>query len=160
MVAFINRHRERYGVEPICAMLPIALSTCYEHKAREADPERMPPRAKRDEQLRPEFRREWEENFRVYGAKKIWRQLNPEAIYVARFAVERLMGEMGLCGVVRGKRVKTTSGRVGDSYDNALTRRSLDCTRPKSSVSVALGETSKTSSLPNWSVTPHRERFP
>lgn len=80
MLAFIDRHRERYGVEPICAVLPIAPSTYYAHKAREANPARWPPRAKRDAPLRSEIRRIWEENFKVYGVRKVWRQLGREGI--------------------------------------------------------------------------------
>jgi hypothetical protein len=108
MVAFIDAHRECYGVEPICKQLPIAPSTYYEHKAREADPERLPPRVRRDEALKPEIRRVWDEHFQVYGARKVWRQLNREQVPVARCTVERLMGVLGLQGVVRGKAYKTT----------------------------------------------------
>ena len=108
MIAYIDDHKDRYGVEPICAVLPIAPSTYYEHKARERDPDRLPPRVKSDLQLRKEITRVWQENFRVYGARKIWLQLNREMIDVARCTVERLMGDMGICGVVRGKKQKTT----------------------------------------------------
>ncbi len=110
MVSFIDDHREEYGVEPICAVVPIAPSTYYEDKAREADPERAPPRVRRDVTLRDEIRRVWDENFRVYGVRKVWRQLNREGITVARCTVGRLMRELGLRGVVRGRRVKTTVG--------------------------------------------------
>ncbi len=89
-------------------MLPIAPSTYYEHKARERGPDRAPARVRRNAQLRGEVRRVWDENFRVYGAKKVWRQLNREAIAVARCTVERLMRDLGLQGAVRGQRVKTT----------------------------------------------------
>ena len=78
MIAFINAHREVYGVEPICRMLPIAPSTYHEHTARRADPDRLPPRAKRDARLRLEIHRVWEENFQVYGVRKVWRQLRRE----------------------------------------------------------------------------------
>jgi transposase InsO family protein len=108
MVSFIDAHRDDYGVESICRQLPIAPSTYYEHKAREADPERLPPRVRRDEALKPEIRRVWDENFQVYGARKVWRQLNREQIPVARCTVERLMGVLGLYGAVRGKTYKTT----------------------------------------------------
>jgi len=83
MVSFIDTHRAEHGVEPICAQLPIAPSTYYEHKAREADPWRLPPRVRRDMELSDEIRRVWDENFRVYGARKVWRQLNREGITVA-----------------------------------------------------------------------------
>ncbi len=108
MVAFIDDHREEYGVEPICAMLPIAPSTYYSHKAREADPTRCSARAQRDEELREEIERVWEENFRVYGVRKVWRQLGREGIAVARCTVARLMKEEGWSGVVRGRRQYTT----------------------------------------------------
>jgi putative transposase len=108
MVAFIDAHRECYGVESICRQLPIAPSTYYEYKAREVDPQRLPPRAQRDNALLPVIRRVWDENFQVYGTEKVWRQLNREAIPVARCTVERLMGVMGLQGAVRGKVYKTT----------------------------------------------------
>ncbi len=108
MVSYIDDHKDRFGVEPICAVLPIAPSTYYESKARQRRPERRPPRAVRDERLKPEIRRVWEENYRVCGAHKVWKQLNREGIQVARCTVVRLMREMGLRGVVRGKKVKTT----------------------------------------------------
>ena len=108
MVSFIDDHRGEYGVEPICAVLPVAPSTDYEHKAREADPERAPLRVRRDVELRTEIRRVWEENFRVYGVRKVWRQLSREGIPVARCTVARLMRDLGLQGVVRGRRLKTT----------------------------------------------------
>ena len=84
MVSFIDEHRGSYGVEPICEVLPIAPSTYYEHKARERDPGRLPARAKRDQELRREVQRVFDENFQVYGARKIWKQLNREKIPVAR----------------------------------------------------------------------------
>jgi putative transposase len=84
MVAFIDAHREAYGVEPICAQLPIAPSTYYEAKARQTDPMRLPQRTQRDAQLRPEIERVWRANRRVYGAKKVWKEMNPQAIEVAR----------------------------------------------------------------------------
>ena len=102
MIACIDDHKDRYGVEPICAVLPIAPSTCYEHKAREANPERLPPRVQRDQALSGEVRRVWEENLQVHGARKVWRQLNREGIPAARCTVERLMRSQGLRGVVRG----------------------------------------------------------
>ena len=80
MVAFIDAHCGEYGVEPICAELPIAPSTYYERKAREADPRRLPARARRDRALKPEIARVWHENFCVYGARKEWKQLNRERI--------------------------------------------------------------------------------
>ena len=108
MVQFIDEHRETYGVEPICAQLPIAPSVYYEQKAREQDPSRSPARAVRDAELREEIERVWKENFGVYGARKVWRQLLREGIAVARCTVERLMRAMGLRGVVRGRKATTT----------------------------------------------------
>ena len=108
MVSFIDDHREECGVEPICRQLPIAPSIYHEQKAREADPSRLPKRAVRDAALREEIERVWKENFGVYGARKVWRQLIREKVDVARCTVERLMREMGLRGVVRGRKVKTT----------------------------------------------------
>ncbi len=75
MVSFIDMHRSEHGVEPICTVLPIAPSTYYEHLAKRADPSRLSDRARRDEALRPEIRRVFEENWRVYGVRKVWRQL-------------------------------------------------------------------------------------
>ncbi len=108
MVAFINAHRDDHGVEPICGMLPIAPSTFYEHKLLEANPELRSARAKRDDELRPEIRRIWDENRRVYGAYKVWRQLHREGQEVARCTIERLMRNLGISGVVRGRKYKTT----------------------------------------------------
>ena len=108
MVRYIDDHKDRFGVEPICAVLPIAPSTYYEQKARERDPDRRPLRAIRDEALKPEVQRVFDENFRVYGAHKVWTQLNREGLRVARCTVERLMKALGLRGVVRGKTFKTT----------------------------------------------------
>lgn len=108
MIAFVDDHRASYGVEPICRLLPIALSTYHAHRARQADPSRLPGRAKRDAELRAEIARVYAENFGVYGARKVWRQLKREGFEVARCTVERLMRAMGLQGAVRGKRIRTT----------------------------------------------------
>jgi len=102
---FIDEHRAVHGVEPICRVLPIAPSTYRAHAARLADPSRLSDRAKRDAGLRPEIRRVWEDNFKVYGVRKLWRQLNREGMAVARCTVARLMSELGLAGAVRGKPV-------------------------------------------------------
>lgn len=108
MIAFIDAHRDAYGVEPICRVLPIAPSTWHEHAARRADPSRLPARAKRDEVLKEEVRRVFDENFGVYGVRKVWRQMKREGFDIARCTVARLMRSMGLQGVIRGKPVKTT----------------------------------------------------
>jgi transposase InsO family protein len=109
MVSFVDEHREEHGVEPICQQLPIAPSTYYEQKAREADPSKLPNRAVRDAGLREEIERVWKEHFGVYGARKVWRQLKREKIGVARCTVERLMREMGLEGAIRGRKYKKTT---------------------------------------------------
>jgi putative transposase len=108
MIAFIDDHRDVYGVEPICRVLPIAPSTYHAHAARRADPSKAPPRVRRDAVLCAEIRRVWAENFGVYGVRKLWRQLGREGIDVARCTVARLMRQMDLQGVVRGKSVRTT----------------------------------------------------
>ena len=110
MIAFINDHRGAYGVEPICGVLPIAPSTDHEHVAKRANRERRSERARRDEALAADIRRVFAENFGVYGARKVWRQLWREGCAVARRTVERLMRTMGLQGAVRGKPVRTTIG--------------------------------------------------
>jgi len=108
MIAIIDEHREAYGVEPICKVLPIAPSTYYSHVAKRVDPEKLSARAKRDLVLKPEIARVFADNFEVYGVRKVWRQLQREGINVARCTVERLMQSMGLQGVIRGKPVRTT----------------------------------------------------
>jgi putative transposase len=108
MIAFIDDHREAHGVEPICKVLPIAPSTYHDHVAKRTDPEKLSARAKRDLLLKPQIERVFAENFEVYGARKVWRQLNREQIPVARCTIERLMAALGLRGVIRGKPVRTT----------------------------------------------------
>jgi putative transposase len=108
MIAFIDDHRGAHGVEPICKVLPIAPSTYRDHVAKRADPAKLSARAKRDLALKPEIERVFAENFEVYGARKVWRQLNREDVTVARCTVERLMVDLGLQGVIRGKPVRTT----------------------------------------------------
>ena len=130
MVAFIDAHRDAYGVEPICAQLPIAPSTYYETKARQADPTRLPRRTQRDARLRPEIERVWRANRRVYGAKKVWKEMNRQAIEVARCTVARLMAGMGLRGVVRGRRVKTTIPVLAAERPLDLVERNFTATRP------------------------------
>jgi putative transposase len=108
MIAFIDVHREAYGVEPISRVLPIAPSTYHAHVAQRVEPTVWSARARRDAALRPEVRGVFEENFRVYGVRKVWRQMRREGFAVARCTVERLMRDMGLQGVIRGKPVRTT----------------------------------------------------
>ncbi len=108
MVGFIDDQREAHGVEPICRVLPIAPSTYYDHLAKRADPARLSDRARRDAVLRPEIERVFEENWRVYGVRKVWRQLDREGFDVARCTVARLMKDMGIQGIIRGKPHRTT----------------------------------------------------
>jgi len=130
MVSFVDEHRGEYGVEPICTQLPVAPSTYYESKAREADPSRLPPRAQRDVELSGEIRRVYDENFRVYGARKVWRQLNREQFAVARCTVERLMRSLGLQGVVRGRSCRTTISDDAADRPADLVNREFTATRP------------------------------
>ena len=108
MIAFIDDHRDKYGVEPICEVLPIAPATYYEHLARRADPSRLSDRARREAQLRPQIQRVFDANWQVYGVRKIWRQLRREGFDVARCTVARLMKAMDIQGIIRGKPQKTT----------------------------------------------------
>jgi hypothetical protein len=130
MVAFIDAERAAYGVEPICALLPIAPSTYYATKARAGDPEQRSQRAKRDATLREEIRRVWEANLRVYGVRKVWRQLLREGIAVARCTVARLMRQMGLVGAIRGRRFKTTVPDTAAARPADLVNRGFVATRP------------------------------
>jgi putative transposase len=100
----IDACRDRFGVEPICRVLEVPTSTYYAAKSRPVS-----ARRRRDAQLKVEIRRVWDANYRVYGARKVWRQLQREGSQVARCTVERLMGELGLHGVVRGKVKRTTT---------------------------------------------------
>ena len=108
MIAFIDKHRAAYGVEPICKVLPIAPSTYHARAARRTDPGRLSARARSDAALAIEIRRVFETNFQVYGVRKVWRQLAREGIAAARCTVARLMRAMGLQGAVRGKKLRTT----------------------------------------------------
>ncbi|WP_416463717.1 IS3 family transposase [Sphingomonas sp. VDB2] len=108
MIAFIDDHRDAYGVEPICRVLPIAPSTYHERVAQRQDPTRLSARARQDAALKPEVARVFAENFAVYGVRKVWRQMVREGFPVARCTVARLLREMGLAGVIRGKPVRTT----------------------------------------------------
>ena len=108
MKPFIDQHRERLGVEPICKALQVAPSGYRREAARSRQPALCPPRRQRDAALLPEIERVWENNLRVYGADKVWKQLRREHFAVARCTVERLMRRAGLRGVIRGKSVRTT----------------------------------------------------
>ena len=108
MIRFVDAYRDEHGVEPVCRVLKIAPSTYHEHARRRVRPETAPARVRHDEKLKVEIKRVFDENFQVYGARKVWRQLQREGQDVARCTVERLMSKMGLEGVIRGKRVRTT----------------------------------------------------
>ena len=109
MVRFIDDHRATYGVEPVCAVLPIAPSTYFLHHAQQLDATQRSARTHRDDELRREIRRVWDANHQVYGPRKVWRQLQREKVDVARCTVVRLMREMGLVGAVRGRAWVTTT---------------------------------------------------
>jgi len=130
MTSFIEDHRDTYGVEPICAVLPIAPSTYYEKKAREADPSRLPPRAQRDALLCEQIERVWLENRGVYGARKVWRALQREGIVIARCTVERLMRRLGHEGAVRGRRFRTTIPDEAAARPADLVQRQFTASRP------------------------------
>ena len=131
MVRFIDDHREKFGVEPICGVLPIAPSVYYEHKQWQRVPERRPARAQRDEGLCEHIRRVWRENQDVYGPRKVWKQLKREGFVVARCTVVRLMRRLGLRGVVRGRRFKVTTIPDAAAVRPAdLVTRQFRATRP------------------------------
>jgi putative transposase len=131
MIAFIDDHRKTYGVEPICRVLPIAPSTYFRCKAEQRDPTRRSARAQRDAVLRAIIARIWNEHHRVYGPRKVWKQMGREGLHEARCRVRRLMREMRLAGAVRGRAWTTTT----DSASNAdqprdLVDRHFTATRP------------------------------
>ncbi len=109
MTAFIDDYKGEYGVEPICRVLPIAPSTYYETKRQQREPDRGSARARRDEELCGEIQRVFDANYRVYGTHKVWRQLNREGITVAKCTVRRLMRQLGIQGVTRGRAFTTTT---------------------------------------------------
>jgi transposase InsO family protein len=108
MISFIDEHRPVLGVEPICRLLPIAPSTYHEVIAKRTDVDRLSARARRDMAMKVEIRRVFNENFQVYGVRKVRRQPRREGYDIARCTVARLMRAMGLQGIIRGKPVRTT----------------------------------------------------
>ncbi len=131
MVAFLDQHREMYGVEPICEVLPIAPSTYFLWKAQQQDPTTRSARAQRDDELRAAIQRVWDDHQQVYGPRKVWRQLRREHYDVARCTIERLMGEMGLRGAVRGRAWKiTTQSDPAATRPADLVQRQFTATRP------------------------------
>jgi putative transposase len=131
MVRFIDDHRDVHGVESICARLPIAPSTYFRCKALATDPAKRSARARRDDVLRGEIRRVWDEHFQVYGPRKVWKQLRREGWRVARCTVRRLMHAMGLSGAVRGRAWVTTT-HAGPDVDRRpdLVDRNFTAARP------------------------------
>ena len=125
MIAFIDANRDRFGVEPICRVLPIAPSTYHAASHRPSS-----ARAVRDGELKTEIARVHAEHFGVYGARKVWRQLHREGIGVARCTIERLMGELGLEGVRRAKPHKTTTPDAAAARPADLVERNFSATRP------------------------------
>jgi putative transposase len=131
MVRFIDDYRDRYGVESICRVVPIAPSTYFRHKAEHRDPTRRSARAQRDEVLRAIIRRIWTEHHQVYGPRKVWKQMGRENLRAARCRVQRLMREMGLAGAVRGRAwITTTDSRPEADRPRDLVDRNFTATRP------------------------------
>ena len=110
MYRLVDEHREVHGVEPMCRVLQIAPSAYRRHAARLRDSRLLSARAQSDGLLMPTIERVWNDNLQVYGADKVWMQMNREGAVVARCTVERLMKRLGLQGVRRGKVVRTTVG--------------------------------------------------
>ena len=131
MIAFIDDYRTAYGVEPICRVLPIAPSTYFRYKAEQRDPTRRSARAQRDAVLRAIIRRIWDEHHRVYGPRKVWKQMGREGLHEARCRVRRLMREMGLAGAVRGRAWTTTTESLPTAErPTDLVDRHFTATRP------------------------------
>ncbi len=130
MVSFIDEHRGQYGVEPICALLPIAPSVYYEHKAQQAGRRPVALRRRRDAELIGQIQRVHCANFQVYGARKVWLQLHREGIPVARCTVARLMKSAGLQGVRRGRRCRTTIPDASAERPADLVKRQFRAERP------------------------------
>ena len=146
MTAFIDGHRGRFGVEPICTQLQVAPSTYYAAKARNPC-----ARARRDGDLEVHIQRVYDHNYQVYGARKIWRQPHREGIPVARCTVERLMRALGLAGVVRGKPKCTTIPAEPAERPADLVERDFTADRPNE-----LWVADLTYIAPGWgSCTPH-----
>ena len=129
-MTFIDACREHYSVESICKELPIASSTYYAHKQRQRQPERLSNRKKRDAELMILIRQAWEDNMSVYGARKIWKQLQLDGHQVARCTVERLMRNMGIQGARRGKACKTTIPDEQQNKPKDLVNRQFTAEQP------------------------------
>jgi transposase InsO family protein len=131
VVGFINDHREAYGVESICRVVPIAPSTYYRHRARQLDATKRSARAVRDEVLKAIIQRIWREHDQAYGSRKVWKQMGRDGLREARCRVRRLMRELGLVGVVRGRAwITTTQPDVTAERPADLVDRHFVATRP------------------------------
>ncbi len=130
MRAFVDQHRDTHGVEPICKVLQIAPSGYRRHAARQRNPALRCQRARRDDMLMPQIERVWQANLRVYGADKVWHQLNRENVTVARCTVERLMQRLGLQGARRGKVMRTTIGDAARPCPLDRVNRQFKAARP------------------------------
>jgi len=128
--SYIDRHRDDYGVEPICRVLQMAPSCYWRHAARQRNPQLRSARAQRDEGLKADIQRVWHANWQVYGADKVWLQMNREGIPVARCTVERLMRAMGLQGARRGKTVRTTTPDTSAPCPLDHVNRQFEASRP------------------------------
>ena len=125
MTRFIDTHRDQFGVEPICRALQIAPSTYYAHTRRSPS-----ARSLRDAELKVHIKRIWDANYQVYGARKIWRQLHREGIAVGRDRVARLMRQLGIRGVVRGGKRRTTIPALLDQRPADLVNRQFSASAP------------------------------
>ncbi len=131
MVRFIHHHRDQFGVEPMCAVLPIAPSTYFRRQAEHTDPTRRSARAQRDDELREAIQRVWDKSFQVYGPRKVWKELRRMGRQVARCTVRRLMRAMGLQGAVRGRAwITTTQPALAADRPHDLVERDFTATRP------------------------------
>jgi hypothetical protein len=130
VTAFIEEHRGEFGVEPMCKMLQIAQSTYYERRAIARDPDRASARAKSDADLCIKINAAWEENRKLYGARKVWHVLLRDNQEIARCTVERLMRSLGIKGVVRGKKVVTTNPDTSQPCPDDKVNRLFKANRP------------------------------
>ena len=121
--ALLDKLREQYGVGPVCSELHIAPSTNYHCQQQRHHPDKRSSRAQHDDWLKREIQRVYDENHQVYGVRKVWRQLLREGIRVARCTVARLMAVMGLVGVLRGKKVRTTISRKAFAAGDRVNRQ-------------------------------------
>lgn len=130
MVRFIDENRGTWGVEPICSNLPIAPATYYKNLAEHVAPDRASPRRIRDAELRERIHKVWDESRQLYGARKVWLQLKREGQRVARCTVERLMRQMGIQGVVRGQKKRTTWPDPSNPTPTDLVQRDFQASSP------------------------------